>query len=429
MSHQSRNHRITAIAQARPVQRVPRQMLFTGLIIVLLLALSAIAFVGQANAQDPAQPVVQDSPVDDSTAEATTSALPENLERISWGAILAGTAVALVVQLALNLLGLALGASTIDPVDHSTPEAKTLGMGAVAWMGISSLISLFLGGWVAGRLAGMPDNTDAMLHGLITWALVTLVSTFFVTTSLGAFVSGATAMLARGLNAAGKGMAAVGTGAAAAAGTAATAAASAAGAASDAAGSAANAAQRQGITVQSIENDIKNLMQRMGVDVQGVQAQASDAMQQVKGQATDSAQQMQSSAQQEAQRAGQNIVNNPSMATAQQEIANAARRLMSQQGITDADRQEVMNSLTSYARMTQQEAQQTVRRWENAVENAKREAEQTAREAATQAARAVAALSGAVFAALVIGAFAAGLGGIVGAPEELPVVEIDAAGS
>jgi hypothetical protein len=29
------------------------------------------------------------------------------------------------------------------------------------------LISLFIGGWLAARFAGIPDNIDGLLHGLM----------------------------------------------------------------------------------------------------------------------------------------------------------------------------------------------------------------------------------------------------------------------
>ena len=37
------------------------------------------------------------------------------LNRVSWGAVLAGVVVALVTQLILNLLGIGIGAATLDP--------------------------------------------------------------------------------------------------------------------------------------------------------------------------------------------------------------------------------------------------------------------------------------------------------------------------
>src|SRR5215813_9811557 len=44
------------------------------------------------------------------------------INRVSWGAVLAGVAVALAVQLILNLLGIGLGAATFDPAGSNNPS-------------------------------------------------------------------------------------------------------------------------------------------------------------------------------------------------------------------------------------------------------------------------------------------------------------------
>jgi len=96
-----------------------------------------------------------------------------NLKRISWSAIFAGVLVAIVVQMLLSLLGFGIGLGTIDAVEEKNPTAG-LGIGSAIWYILSSLISLFAGSWVAGRLANAPRLFDGILHGVLTWCLVTL---------------------------------------------------------------------------------------------------------------------------------------------------------------------------------------------------------------------------------------------------------------
>jgi len=97
--------------------------------------------------------------------------------RISWGAILAGGIVAVTVGAMLNVLGLAVGATTIDPATPGeTPSASLLGMAAGFWLLVANLIGLAVGGWVAARLSGTADDTDGVLHGLSVWAISFLVS-------------------------------------------------------------------------------------------------------------------------------------------------------------------------------------------------------------------------------------------------------------
>jgi hypothetical protein len=108
---------------------------------------------------------------------------PVAIRRISWGAIFAGVVVALVVQMVFSLLGMGIGLGAINPME--TNPLQGLGTGALIWWIATMLISLFTGGYVAGRLAGMPRNEEGMLHGILTWSVFTLFSFFLLTTAVG----------------------------------------------------------------------------------------------------------------------------------------------------------------------------------------------------------------------------------------------------
>ena len=134
------------------------------------------------------------------------------LKRISWGAIFAGAVVAVVVGLLLNLLGLGIGLSTFEVGPDDT--AKGFSIVQAIWFVISSLASLFAGGWVAGHLAGLPRRVDGALHGLVAWGLTTLLTVYLVSSGVGAILGGVTSLVGSGLSAAGSGIAAVAPGAA-----------------------------------------------------------------------------------------------------------------------------------------------------------------------------------------------------------------------
>ena len=90
--------------------------------------------------------------------------------RISWGAILAGAAVALAIYALLMSLGVAVGMSVSDEV-----ETETLGKGAGVWGFISLLVALFVGGWVTTQVTTGESRTEAILYGVVLWATTTVL--------------------------------------------------------------------------------------------------------------------------------------------------------------------------------------------------------------------------------------------------------------
>lgn len=115
--------------------------------------------------------------------------LANKVSRVSWGAIIAGTLTALAIVTMLNLLGLGIGLTTIDPMTESDPFSG-LGTGALIWFGLSNLVALFVGGLIAGRMCGLPSNSDGGLHGFLSWALFAMVTLFLVTSSVGMIANG-----------------------------------------------------------------------------------------------------------------------------------------------------------------------------------------------------------------------------------------------
>jgi len=113
--------------------------------------------------------------------------------------VFAGVVLATVIQLLLNMLGTGIGASTIDPLAGETPSAETLSLWAGLWWIGSSFIALFIGGWMAGHLAGVPRNLDGMIHGLLTWSVATLLLLFVAGTTVGSLVSGAFNLIGGGV--------------------------------------------------------------------------------------------------------------------------------------------------------------------------------------------------------------------------------------
>jgi hypothetical protein len=142
-------------------------------------------------ASEKVTPSVMPAPTDLlATPELETS--PSFLKRISWGAIFAGAAVASVLSIWFNLLGLAIGLAAFDPLASS---GAGFGIGTVIWVLCSSIIALFCGGWLAGRLTGTPRRLDRALHGVVAWSVATLFGLYILTAGASRAVSGTASVL------------------------------------------------------------------------------------------------------------------------------------------------------------------------------------------------------------------------------------------
>ena len=112
------------------------------------------------------------------------------VNRVSWGAIFAGVVVGLVVQVLLTMLGVGIGAATIDPATNGSPAASTFSMASGIWYVVSGLIAAFAGGYIAARMSGKTVATTGALHGLTTWAFTTLLVLYLLSTAVGSIVGG-----------------------------------------------------------------------------------------------------------------------------------------------------------------------------------------------------------------------------------------------
>jgi hypothetical protein len=123
---------------------------------------------------------------------------------LSWRAILAGVAVAIVVQLLLSLLGGAIGLAVINPASADKVDTATVGVVAAIWWTLSGILAAWVGGMTAGRLCAFPASETAAWHGLVTWAVATLLVFFLLATSVGGLIGGAFSVLGTVAGAAGQ---------------------------------------------------------------------------------------------------------------------------------------------------------------------------------------------------------------------------------
>jgi hypothetical protein len=89
---------------------------------------------------------------------------------VNWSAVWAGALASLAAVVVLGLIGVAIGAHVTGP-DSRVVDLRTIGMLTLAFSVFSAFLSFVLGGWVAGKIAGILHSEPAMIHGAIVWLL------------------------------------------------------------------------------------------------------------------------------------------------------------------------------------------------------------------------------------------------------------------
>lgn len=124
---------------------------------------------------------------------------------ISWAAVLAGVTVAIAVQIGLAELCLAAGMALYQPAEPGS-AAVSLAVGTVAALLVCSLISVFVGGWVSGRMKCHHSPIEAAVHGMLVWAVSGIAALILTGISIGMLAGGALSLLGQGISGAAKGV-------------------------------------------------------------------------------------------------------------------------------------------------------------------------------------------------------------------------------
>lgn len=324
-----------------------------------------------------------------SYTESTASTVPA-VRRVSWGAIFVGVVIAMVVQLLLAVLGIAIGASAINPLQESNPM-DGIGMGAGIYWVVSSIIALFAGGYAAGALTTVQDHRDRTLHGIAVWGVAALFLFMVISSGVGRLIGGTASMIGGGASMLG-------------------------GAVSDVAPRAMDSVQNR-IDESDFDLDLSQWREeaRQLLRDTGIRALQPDRLE---GQAAELQQDIRSAA----NRAGQDPQ------TVDQELESVLNRIQSEgrETLRAIDREALVNIVSARTGQSRQEASQTVANWEQGYqqayqaartewEQAKTTTEQKAREWGDQAADAVAKAAWWTFFMLLLGAIFAALGANVGA--------------
>lgn len=313
--------------------------------------------------------------------------------RIRWGAVIAGALLAVATSFALNLLGFGIGLSTINPVQEADPFAG-IGTGAIIWYVVSNLLALFVGGFVAGRMAGFPKDTTAGLHGLLAWALFTILSLYILNSTVG-----------RVFNLVGSTISTV----------------------ASTAGNAVGAA-----VPDDLGQQLQQQFQQADISLSDIRREAFQVLEDTDKAALDpdNLEQTAREAGNIAERNADDVATSPYAAG--QEVNDIIDRIASKGGkvVEAADKDALVNVLVARSDLSETEARQTVNGWSQQYEEAKAAADRqlsqlgnTAEKVGGDVANTLATASILGFLALLAGAGAAFFGGTAGRPQDVTSTE------
>jgi hypothetical protein len=117
---------------------------------------------------------------------------------VSWAAIVAGAISAAALTLVLLALGAGLGLASVSPWGDAGVSATTFKWGAGIYLCIVAVMASSVGGYLAARLRSRWTNIHSnevffrdTAHGLLAWALATLLSVSVLASAATKIVTGA----------------------------------------------------------------------------------------------------------------------------------------------------------------------------------------------------------------------------------------------
>lgn len=294
---------------------------------------------------------------------------------MSWGAILAGALVALAIQMALNMLGLSIGANTINPISEANPLEPAIGTAAILWMAGSMMLALFAGGWVAGRTSGAFDNVNGMLHGIAAWSLAALLTMLLLGSTVGSIVSGISGAVGQGVSLLAQG-------------------------AVQTVPEIADRVSMRDLTMDAINAETRSLFAGNTSGATGT----TDAT------GTESA----TTSENEAVTAFSSLED--------LQLSTRITNFLTAETDDPNMRTELVTLMTERTGMTEQEANEQLDRWQQAYVEIRDDLEARSREVAQTLTDTLTAVAGAIFLSMLLGAFAAGAGGWVGTQDQPAVI-------
>jgi hypothetical protein len=128
---------------------------------------------------------------------AEVAVADHGVSALSWAAIVGGALAVAAVSLILLALGAGLGFASLSPWASADASATTFSIAAAIWLLVVQWLSSAFGGYLAGRTRARWNglHTDESVfrdtvHGLLSWALATVIVAALLSAAAAAVVGG-----------------------------------------------------------------------------------------------------------------------------------------------------------------------------------------------------------------------------------------------
>lgn len=112
--------------------------------------------------------------------DVDTADLAPVKSRVAWGAIFAGSLVAIALFFVLGSLSAAINISIYEDTEAQLP----------AWAFALSVVSMFVGGWTTARLTAGESMGEATFYGIVLWSFTALLLLYLAMNGILIFGSG-----------------------------------------------------------------------------------------------------------------------------------------------------------------------------------------------------------------------------------------------
>ena len=115
---------------------------------------------------------------------------------LSWSGTIAGVFAAIAIQLLLNLLGIGIGASSINASQGDQP-GHGMAIVALIWFVLSWILSLGIGAWIASQFGASNNRHTGAIQGFMVWSVASLVIVYILSTAAGSLIGGTASVIGR----------------------------------------------------------------------------------------------------------------------------------------------------------------------------------------------------------------------------------------